>query len=70
MKQFTVYAPDSDSGGLSAVYIVNFLETGAITYPLVDGWSAVAERVERNINSRYFSGDVGNPFDARCRVGD
>ncbi len=65
MKQFTVYAPDAGGEGGSAVYIVNFVESGAIAYPLVEGWSEVAERVERNINTRHFGAPPADPFAGR-----
>ena len=54
MKQFTVYAQDRKDGGCDAVYIVNFIENSAITYPLKKGWDSVSERVEKGINRCLF----------------
>ena len=63
MKQFTVYASDGEEGGACcAVYMVNFIEGGAITYPLRKGWQEASDRVERGINRSFFGGEPKNPF--------
>ncbi len=62
MKQFTVYAPDSGGGGVCAVYMVNFIESEAIVYPLREGWHAACRRIERGINKNPSGGRGGNLF--------
>ncbi len=69
MKQFTVYAQDGKDSSCEAVYIVNFIENGAITYPLKKGWGSVSERVEKGIN-RCLSGDVSGDFFTRMKKGN
>ena len=61
MKQFTVYGKNKGGNGAEALYIVNFIDAGAIAYPLRAGWDEECERIEAGINKRLSWG-ASNPL--------